>query len=102
MKWALLSVFVSSSPTLEFWAWAGSSFDSRAREKKDWGCGCDRLSIDLPGVGIVTADEEADGESISAAFLGYDDEDDVHCSSKCTLNPWSDEVVCDQGTINPQ
>lgn len=41
--------------------------DSLARKKNDCCGGGGRLRIDLPGVGMVTADEEGDEASISAA-----------------------------------
>ena len=48
--------------------WFGRSFESRPSEKNDCGGGGGFFKIDFPGVGIVTADDEGDGEEdISAA-----------------------------------
>ena len=38
------------------------------REKKDWGCGGGLFKIDFPGVGMVTADDDGEGDNISASF----------------------------------
>ena len=48
--------------------WLGRSFESRPNEKKDCGGGGGFFKIDFPGVGIVTADDDGDGEEdISAS-----------------------------------
>ena len=45
----------------------GRSLESRASEKKGCCGGGGRFKIDLPGIGMVTADDDADGESIAAS-----------------------------------
>ena len=46
----------------------GNSFESLPNEKNDCGGGGGFFNIDLPGVGIVTADDDGDGEEdISAS-----------------------------------
>ena len=54
---------VSSLPSAdegEFWL--GRSFESRVSEKKDCCGGGGFFKMDFPGVGIVTADDDGDGE----------------------------------------
>ena len=65
MKCALLNALVSSLPsadTGEFWL--GRSLESRVSEKKDCCGGGGFFKMDFPGVGIVTADDDGDGEEV--------------------------------------
>lgn len=64
---------LASSLVVTFgWFCVGRSLESRASEKNDcWGGG-GRFKIDLPGVGIVTADDEAEGDSMAACQSGDD------------------------------
>ena len=61
MKWALLRALASSPDVSCGWFCVGRNLEMR--EKKDCWAGGGRLRIDLPGVGIITAEEEgAQGE----------------------------------------
>ena len=69
MKCARLSVLDSSlPPPLGCCVCDGKSLESRAREKNDCCGGGGRFKMDFPGVGMVTADDEADEASIPAAL----------------------------------
>lgn len=72
MKCALLSVLDSSSVVpLAGTFWFGRSFVKR--ENRDWGGGGGRFRIDFPGVGIVTAEEDAGlGEWLARVVIGGD------------------------------
>ena len=59
------------------WFCVGRSLESRASEKNDCCGGGGRFKMDLPGMGIVTADDEADGESIAASQTRTDVEREV-------------------------
>jgi hypothetical protein len=66
MKCARFSVFSSLQSDAGFCV--GRSLESLPSEKNDCGGGGGFLRIDFPGVGIVTADDEGDGEEdISAS-----------------------------------
>jgi hypothetical protein len=66
MKWALLRVLASSPVVSCGWVCVGRNFEMR--DKNDWLGGGGRLRMDLPGVGIVTADEEGAQEVVGDAM----------------------------------
>ena len=75
MKWARLRALASSPVVSCGWVWVGRNFE--IREKKDCCAGGGRLRIDLPGVGIVTAEEEGAQEEVGEAM--------VSCECQCEL-----------------
>lgn len=76
MKCALLSVFESSStdPFTAGVLWLGKSRLSLVNI--DCGGGGGRFRIDLPGVGIVTADEDAGLEVLAIVAVGTNIDED--------------------------
>jgi len=66
IKWALLSGFVSSALAGGDWVCVGKKREIREKSEDCGGGG--RLRMDLPGIGMVTADDDGEQEEFEAAI----------------------------------